>query len=89
MQPILFPMQQRVKAMTSIDLTALNKDYSVYIPSMQIGSARNLMMSSSQWQKTGLPKGLEPADFNYLNPSNKHWHYKYALASADTQSRKL
>ena len=70
--------------MPSIDLTALNKDYSVYIPSMQIGSARNLMMPASKWQAAELPNGLEPSDFNFLQPTNKHWHYKYALASAET-----
>ena len=70
--------------MPSIDLTALNKDYSVYIPSMQIGSARNLMMPASKWQAIDLPNGLEPSDFNFLHSTNKHWHYKYALASAET-----
>lgn len=70
--------------MPTIDLTALNKDYSVYIPSMQFGSAHNLMMPAKKWQDKSLPKGLDPYDFNYLQPNNKHWHYKYALASAET-----
>ena len=69
--------------MPSIDLTALNKDYSVYIPSMQIMSAKNQMLPASNWQKASLPAGLSPSDFNYLQPTNKFWHYRYALASAE------
>ena len=65
-----------------IDLTALNKDYSIYIPSMQQGAAASLVMPAEDWQSAALPAGLEPRDFNFLREDNRFWSYKYALASA-------
>ena len=67
-----------------IDLTARNGDYSVYIPSMQLGSASNVRMEASEWKDDILPPHLEPKDFDYLRHDNKYWTYKYALASAET-----
>ena len=69
--------------MDKIDLTARNKDYSIYIPSVQIGSAANLAMKAEDWQAAPLPKGLEPRDFNFLRSDNRYWTYKYGLASAE------
>ena len=66
-----------------IDLTARNKDYSIYIPSMQDGAAASVVMPADRWQKTALPAGLEPRDFNFLRDDNRFWSYKYALASAE------
>ena len=28
------------------------------------------------------PNGLKPSDFNFLDPNNPHWHYKWCLATA-------
>lgn len=70
--------------MSGIDLTARARPYSLYFPSMQIGSAQNLVMHAADWQSSPLPGGLQPTDFNYLESDNRFWTYKYALASAET-----
>jgi hypothetical protein len=69
--------------MAAIDLTARARKYSLYIPSVQIGSAEKVCMTADKWQDTLLPCGLVPADFNFLDPANKYWRYLYALASAE------
>ncbi len=69
--------------MAGIDLTARAKKYSLYIPSMQINSAEKVCMTADKWQDSPLPCGLEPKDFNFLDPNNKFWTYLYALASAE------
>ena len=69
--------------MKSDNLTKRNKDYSVYVPSMQIGSATNVRMAAQEWQDKPLPANLEPKDFDYLRSDNRFWSYKYALASAE------
>ena len=69
--------------MAAIDLTARARKYSLYIPSVQIGSAEKVCMTADEWQDTLLPCGLVPADFNFLDPANKYFSYLYALASAE------
>ena len=70
--------------MARIDLTARARNYSVYLPSMQVASAKRVCMESAQWSDLTASLGLEPADFNYLDPSNRFWSYTCALASAET-----
>lgn len=65
------------------NLTARARPYALYFPSLQIGSAESLVMTAAQWQSSPLPAGLQPADFNYLEPQNRFWTYGYALASAE------
>jgi hypothetical protein len=50
---------------------------------MQINSAEKVCMTADKWQDSPLPCGLEPKDFDYLDPNNKFWRYLYALASAE------
>jgi hypothetical protein len=50
---------------------------------MQINSAEKVCMTADKWQDLPLPCGLEPKDFNFLDPNNKFWRYLYALASAE------
>ena len=69
--------------MAGVDLTVRAKKYSLYMPSMQISSAKSICMDADQWQAPRLPHNLEPSDFNYLDPSNRYWSYLYALASAE------
>jgi hypothetical protein len=73
----------RIDTMAAENLTELNKDYSVYIPSMQLASAANICAQPEKWQHAPLPKRLKPKDFNFLRADNKYWTYKYALASAE------
>ena len=69
--------------MAGIDLTKRADAYSLYFPSMQVGSAGYVCAAPGKWQDHPLPCGLEPKDFNFLDPSNKFWTYRYALASAE------
>ena len=57
-------------------------DYAIYVPSMQFASAANIAGADLSLRRSGLPYGLRAADFNYLTPSNRYWHYHAALASA-------
>ena len=76
-------LQKLKKSNKQINLTELNADYSIYIPSMQPMSARSVRLKSTDWQKDSLPYNLEPKDFDYLRNDNRFWTYKYALASAE------
>lgn len=57
-------------------------DYAIYVPSMQFASAANIAGADLSLRRSGLPYGLKAADFNYLDPTNRYWHYHAALASA-------
>lgn len=67
--------------MSPVDLGARAGKYSLFLPSIQVASARSICMA--EWTSP-LPRGLRPADFNYLDPGNRFWTYPYALASAET-----
>lgn len=64
------------------NLAKRNKDYAVYLPSVQYHSAAAVVGDGTSMSKHPLPAGLKAADFNWLNPKNKYWHYHAALASA-------
>lgn len=67
--------------MTSIDLTARARDYSLYLPSIQLAPARRASLGHAA--VAGWPAWLAPHDFNYLDPANRFWTYGHALASAE------
>lgn len=56
--------------------------YALYFPSVQIASAKR-MVDTDIMREGQAPKNLRGTDFNYLNPSNRFWHYKYCLATAE------
>lgn len=66
------------------NLARRNKDYAVYLPSVQHHSAAAVVGDDGGLSKNPLPAGLKATDFNWLNPKNKYWHYHAALASAAT-----
>lgn len=41
------------------------------------------MKVPAAWRSTPLPAGLQPGDFDYLDPGNRFWSYAYGLASAE------
>lgn len=63
------------------NLTARVKDFAIYTPSIQLHSALRIE-GSSQMREGNLPRSLKAEDFNFLDPNNRFWHYKWALASA-------
>lgn len=63
------------------DLTKRIQDFAIYLPSMQLHSAVRIE-GTSLMRENILPCKLKPEDFNYLDPNNQYWHYKWALASA-------
>jgi len=56
--------------------------YALYFPSVQIGSAKRII-DTDILRNGQAPKKLRGTDFNYLNPKNPHWHYKYCLVTAE------
>lgn len=68
--------------MTSIDLTARALPYSLYLPSVQPHSACRIVGEDDAMRDGKTPKGLKPSDFNFLNPNNPYWHYRWCLATA-------
>lgn len=58
------------------------KRFAVYIPSVQLGSAKRLCDTNEKMRKGGLPANLNAIDLNFLEPDNRFWHYNYALATA-------
>lgn len=69
--------------MAPIDLTARMKNFAIYLPSIQPGSAERLVKPASTWRDGLLPAGLTPGDFDYFDPSNRCWSYLNGLASAE------
>lgn len=66
----------------TMDLTARAEDYAAYTPSMQINSAERIVGTNDKLREGGLPATLNAHDFNYLQPHNRFWHYKWVLATA-------
>lgn len=64
------------------DLAKRNKNYAVYLPSIQHHSAAAVVRSDLKLSKNPLPQKLTAADFNWLDPKNRYWHYHAGLASA-------
>lgn len=56
--------------------------YALYFPSIQLASAESIV-DADIMRDGQAPKKLRGTDFNYLNPKNPHWHYKYCLATAE------
>jgi len=61
---------------------AAYEDYAIYLPSLQQQYARLPLANPATIRNGQLPGALELSDLNYLNPSSKLWHCKYALYSA-------
>jgi hypothetical protein len=56
--------------------------YAIYLPAVQSGSAERLVGDLKALRASGAPKWLRAADLNWLEPSNRYWHYGWCLASA-------
>ncbi|MFU8864637.1 MAG: hypothetical protein ACNA7O_12045 [Rhodobacterales bacterium] len=68
--------------MAGENLTARNKNYAVYLPSLQTGYAQFPFRCADTVREGQLPKGLKLEDLDFLNPASGLWHSKYALYSA-------
>jgi len=66
----------------TIDLTARVKNFAIYMPSIQTGSASRIVSDDESLRDIGLPNNLHAKDFNFLDPNNRYWHYKWCLATA-------
>lgn len=64
------------------NLTVRNKDYALYLPSIQHHSASAVVGYDAALSQKPLPAGLSAADLNWLDPNNRFWHYHATLASA-------
>ena len=64
------------------DLSARVNNYAVYLPAVQFESARHLADTSKLLRTSGMPYDLQTNDFDWLDQDNKHWRYKWCLASA-------
>ena len=63
------------------NLTARAEKFAIYTPSVQPQSAARA--TKSKIMRGGvLPKNIQPVDFDFLNPTNNFWHYKWILATA-------
>ena len=69
----------------SINLNIEAEKYALYLPSIQLGSAINIVSNDhSKLRKEKLPKNIKATDLNFLDKDNRFWHYKYCLATAAT-----
>lgn len=66
----------------TMDLTDRAKDFAAYTPSLQLASAERTAGANEKLRKGELPATLTAADFDYLRPDNRFWHYKWVLATA-------
>ena len=66
----------------TIDLTARVKNFAIYMPSIQTSSASRIVSDNESLRDVGLPNNLHANDFNFLDPNNRYWHYKWCLATA-------
>lgn len=83
-RPMLGGTIQATHMTKQINLSERIADYSIYFPSVQPSSAKNVRMTCEQWQAEPLPHNLQPQDFDYLRSNNRFWSYRYALASAES-----
>ena len=66
----------------TIDLTARVKNFAIYMPSIQTSSASRIVGDDKSLRDVGLPNNLHANDFNFLDPNNRYWHYKWCLGTA-------
>ena len=64
------------------DFAVRNKDYALYLPSIQHQSALAIISGGTELSPNPLPAGLTADDFNWLDSNNRFWHYHATLASA-------
>jgi hypothetical protein len=64
------------------DLSARVNNFAIYLPAIQFESASRLADTSKPLRTSGMPYGLQASDFDWLDQENKHWRYKWCLASA-------
>lgn len=63
------------------DLTARARDFALYLPAVQQSVAHRLHDTTAPLREP-MPHGLMKRDFDWYDPRNRFWHYKWALASA-------
>jgi hypothetical protein len=63
------------------DLSMRAAPFAIYTPSIQTHSAIRIA-SNDDLREDGHPKRVQSKDFNFLNPNNRFWHYKWVLATA-------
>jgi len=68
--------------MTGENLSAQNKDYAVYLPSLQQHYAAFPLRDQSNIREGDLPKGLALKDLDFLDQNSRLWHSKHILYSA-------
>ena len=69
----------------AINLTTEAEKYALYLPSIQMNSAINIVSDDDRTLRhAALPHNLHATDLNFLDKDNKYWHYKYCLATAAT-----
>lgn len=66
------------------NLTARVQNYAVYLPAVQPGSAERLRAAASKMRPGTWGHRTRREDLDWLQPQNRHWHYKWCLASAGT-----
>lgn len=64
------------------DLPARVKDFAIYLPAIQHQNACRLASSGQDIRNLPTFPNMTWGDLDWLAPDNKHWHYKWALASA-------
>ena len=64
------------------DLSALADGYAVYLPAVQLETAKALVSKEELRTSGSSPVPLRMNDLNWLSPISKLWHYKWCLASA-------
>lgn len=64
------------------DLSKQADGYAIYLPAIQQGSARKIVAPTAMRTSGSSPTPLRMSDLNWLDPHNRHWRYKWCLASA-------
>lgn len=63
------------------DLSQRANNFAIYTPSVQTHSASRIM-KGCVLRNGDTPRNLKAEDFNFFNPHNKYWSYKWILATA-------
>lgn len=67
--------------MMTLDLSARWDEFAVYLPAIQEWYSKGVANNASLDRARPFPEGIKLRDLDFLNPSSKLWHYKYALYS--------
>lgn len=64
------------------DLSERAKAYALYLPAMQRNSAEKLANPRSYLGDADRTKRIKAGELNWFEPDNRHWRYRWCLASA-------